>query len=253
MKGLEKKEREDIFKLFLTNDKFRFNEIEKRLKLRSNLVSYHLERMQKEGLLEKRDDYYFLTKEAEKYIPTFQKKLNPLPIVLVALMNEDKILLMKRNKRPYKNYWGLIGGKMLLEESFTGASKRLVREKSLIEIDNVTVNSVLHERVLGDEIIKHSFILFFTKANTDNINFKKTESGELRWFSLQDLENESIIPSDLYLIKNKLNSSIDCESALMYEKDGELLAFRFLDEKVNIKKLIILSPSRTIPSFNTLA
>ncbi|MCK5321177.1 NUDIX domain-containing protein, partial [Candidatus Pacearchaeota archaeon] len=162
--SLVKKEREQIFKLFLKSFKLKFNEIEKETGIRSNMVSYHLEIMQKEGLLEKRKGYYLLTKNAERYMPIFSnligKELSALPVILIALINKNKILLMKRIRRPYKNYWSLIGGKMLLEEDFETASLRLVKEKTNLDCEYASLNSVLHERVQENKIVKHSFILF---------------------------------------------------------------------------------------------
>ena len=231
--GLVKKEREQIFKLFLENDKLKFNKIEKALKIRSNMVSYHLEKMQEEGLVEKKGFYYYLTKKAERYLPIIPhiigKELSPLPAVLVALVNNDKILLIKRRIRPYKDYWSLIGGKMLLEESFKEASKRLIKQKTGINAEFESINSVLHERVEGDEIIKHSFILFFTKMRTKEAKFKESEYGELKWFNISEVDKEKIIPSDLWLIKNKLNAKIDVKSAHMSENQGELESFEFID------------------------
>ncbi len=231
--GLVKKEREQIFKLFLENDKLKFNKIEKALKIRSNMVSYHLEKMQEEGLVEKKGFYYYLTKKAERYLPIIPhiigKELSPLPVVLVALINNDKILLIKRRIRPYKDYWSLIGGKMLLEESFKEASIRLIKQKTGINAEFESINSVLHERVEGDEIIKHSFILFFTKMRTKETKFKESEYGKLKWFNTGEVDKEKIIPSDLWLIKNKLNAKIDVKSAHMSENQGELESFKFID------------------------
>src|SRR3989344_7547332 len=97
--SLVSKEREEIFKLFLDKFKLKFNEIEKAIKIRSNRLAYHINKMQKEGLIEKQNQYYLLTKDAEKYIPIFSniigKELGPTPIILVALINKDKILLIK--------------------------------------------------------------------------------------------------------------------------------------------------------------
>ena len=66
-----KKEREEIFRLFLNCDRLKFSDIEKALKIRSNMVSYHIEQMQKEKLLEKKGEYYFLTAGADKYSDIF--------------------------------------------------------------------------------------------------------------------------------------------------------------------------------------
>jgi ADP-ribose pyrophosphatase YjhB (NUDIX family) len=232
--GLVKKERAEIFKLFLNNTKLKFNEIEKALNIRSNMVSYHLEKMQEEGLLEKKDEYYYLTKNAERYLPIFQQvigqELGPVPVVLVAVVKKDKILLIKRNKRPYQKYWSLLGGKMLLEENLEDASKRVVKEKTGLDADFKSVNTVLLERVEGDDIIKHNFIHFFIKMTAKEDKVKASEQGELDWFKIKDVDNAKLIPSDLWLIKNKLDSSIDIVDSKMKENKGELVDFTVLKQ-----------------------
>jgi len=232
--GLVKKEREDIFKLFLEKTKLKFNEIEKALKIRSNMVSYHLEKMQEEGLLEKKDDYYYLTKKAEKYLPIIPhitgKELSPIPIILAAVVNKDEILLIRRNKRPYQKYWSLLGSKMKMEENFEEAAKRVVKEKARLDADYETMASVLYERVEGDEIIKHSFIHFFVKMKAKETELKFSQHGELKWFKIKDLENAGLIPSDLWLIKYKLNSKIDIVDSEMKENNGELSDFTVIKQ-----------------------
>ena len=232
--GLVKKEREQIFKLFAENTKLKFNEIEKSLKIRSNMVSYHLEKMQEEGLLEKKDDYYYLTKKAERYLPIIShivgQELSPLPVMLIAIVNKDKILLIKRKKRPYQNYWCLIGGKMRMEENFEQAAKRVMQEETKLDAKYNGMASVLYERVKGEDIIKHSFIHFFVKMQAEDTEIKQSESGELKWFKIKDLDKEKIIPSDLWLIKNKLNSKLEVIDSEMKENQGELTEFSILKQ-----------------------
>jgi ADP-ribose pyrophosphatase YjhB (NUDIX family) len=233
--SLVKKEREQIFKLFLEKDKLKFSEIEKEIKIRSNMVSYHLEKMLEEGILEKKGQYYYLTKTSERYIPIFShlvgNDLSPLPVILVAVMKKDKILMIKRNKRPYKNYWSMIGGKMMFDETFESSSIRQVEEKAGIKSAFVSINSVLHERVEEEGIVKYSFILFFTKVAVKYEKFKDTSQGELKWFSVKQLENEKVIPSDYWLLKNKLSSKIDVKSADMNESEGNLSGFKIRKKK----------------------
>ena len=61
-----------------------------------------------------------------------------------------------------------------------------------------------------------------------NQEFKQSEHGELKWFKIKDLSKEKIIPSDTWLIKNKLNSKIDVADSVMKENKGELREFRVL-------------------------
>ncbi len=230
--GLAKKEREQIFKLFLDKVSLKFNEIEKAIKIRSNMIAYHLEKMIAEDILVKDGEHYCLTKTAEKYIPIVThltgEKMSPLPVMLVAVVNKNQILLIKRNKRPYQGYWSMIGGKINLEESFEEASKRIVQEKTGIIAEFASINSVLHERVVDETAVKHSFIHFFTKMASKEIKFKISERGELKWFKISSVEKEKIIPSDLWLIKNKLNSKIAVKSALMTDTHGELSSFKII-------------------------
>ena len=236
-KTLNKKERAEIFKLFLENNKLKFNEIEKYLKIRSNMVSYHLTSMVKDGLLVKKGDYYYLTEHAEKYIPIFSDifgiSVGPLPVVLIAVMNKnsDKILLVKRNKRPYKDYWSMIGGKVLLHESFKEASIRQVLAKTGLKSEFISLNNILHEQVKGSFGVKHSFILFFTKIVAQNSKFKKTGVGELRWVNVDKLYlyKDKIIPSDYWFIKHSLNKRINVPNLYMNEKEGIIESYKFLN------------------------
>jgi ADP-ribose pyrophosphatase YjhB (NUDIX family) len=234
-KALSKKERSEIFKLFLENNRLKFNEIEKCLKIRSNMVSYHLTSMVKEGLLIKKGDYYLLTEHAEKYIPLFSDifgmDINPLPIVLVAVVNKNNknILLIKRNKRPYKDYLSMIGGKLLLHEDIQEAAVRLVKEKTDLVSEFVSVNNVLHERVEGAGIVKHSFVLMFVKVVVKNIKFKETRAGELKWFNIDKLESDKVIPSDYWLIKHSLNKKISIPRMYMHENEGIISSHKFLE------------------------
>jgi ADP-ribose pyrophosphatase YjhB (NUDIX family)/DNA-binding HxlR family transcriptional regulator len=231
-KLLGKKERAEIFKLFLESNKLRFNEIEKCLKIRSNMVSYHLTSMVKEGLLIKKGEYYLLTEHAEKYIPLFSDifgmDVGPLPIILVAVVNKGKILFIKRNKRPYKDYWSMIGGKLLLHEDIKEAAIRQVKEKTGLDSEFISLNNIMHERVEGSGIVKHSFMLIFVKVSVKNIKFKETRAGGLKWFSVTKLRSDKVIPSDYWLIKHSLNKKIIIPRLYMHENEGIIESHRFL-------------------------
>lgn len=235
-----KEERKNIFKLFLDKDKLEFNEIQKMLNMRSNNLAYHIKTLVEGKILIKKDNYYFITAEASKYIPLFsnlsEEKLSPLPVVLVGLLDEtkNKILLMKRTKRPYQNYLGLIGGRMLYNENYVQTSLRLIQNKTRIEkekLDFISLNHITDEKVYKDEILTNSFILFFTKVITKQTEFENTKYGKLEWFDLNEIEDnkneisKKIIPSDLWLIRNFLNSKLNISEIKMIENNEKLVRF----------------------------
>jgi len=191
--------------------------------------------MVKEGLLIKKGEYYLLTEHAEKYIPLFSDifgmDVSPLPIVLVAVVDKNSrnsILLIRRNKRPYKDYWSMIGGKLLLHEDIQEAAIRQVKEKTGLDSEFISVNNVLHERVEGAGIVKHSFVLMFVKLTVKDIKFKETRAGELKWFDVDKLESDKIIPSDYWLIKHSLNKKINIPRLYMHENEGVIESHSFL-------------------------
>ena len=223
-KNLVKKEREEIFKLFLENKKLSFNNIQRGVNIKSNSLAYYLDTMIKEKLIIKKRDFYYLTNDSESYLPllsNFTNQLFVLPIVLVAVINNGRILLMKRSKRPYKNYWGLIGGKMLLHENFKETSLRLLKEKADLKADLISLKSISQEKVKDKNLVKYNFILFLTKTT---IKYEMQERDDLKLFDLKKLNNK-IIPSDLWLIKNKLNTKIKFDNIIMKEKNEKLISF----------------------------
>jgi ADP-ribose pyrophosphatase YjhB (NUDIX family) len=224
-----KKEREDIFALFIKKKEMRFCEIEKALNVRSNHLSYHLEKLVSDDILKKEDDTYSLTRNAEGLIPFFAhitgKEQGPLSIMTAAVIHSgadgDKICLLRREKRPYKGYWGVIGGKLKLHESIRETALRETKEETGIDCEFDRLASVLHERVKEDDKVKHSFVIFFCKLKAKTTKLVHSEEGRLEWFSIKDLP-KNIIPSDLLMIEELLDGDFCAKDIIIEEKDGEL-------------------------------
>lgn len=226
-------EREHIFELFTKKHELRFSDIEKSIKIKSNHLNYHLKKMIEEGLLEKGEKNYKLTKEAEKIIPFLAhitgKEQGPLTIITAAILNGDEICLLKRNKRPYKDYWGLIGGKVMMSESIKECALREVREETGLDCKFEKLVCVLNERVIEDEEVKHAFNIFFCKLIAENNEVNCSEEGELKWFSLKKLPKD-IIPSDKLMIRELMEKDFCFKEIVIEEKDAELIKMRVEDE-----------------------
>jgi len=210
-----------IFRQFLYNDKLKFNEIEKKTGIRSNELAYLLKRMISEGILAKEREHYNLTEEYERQIPNFSEssEASPLPVVLVACVKGKKILLIKRKKRPYKDYWSLAGGRIRTSELIQNAAIRVLKEKTFIDSKFISINAVVHEKYGEKGKIKNAFVLFFTKAHPLN---EIKEKDCIKWFAKRELEKLKIVPSDMWLIDNKLNCRIDVKEEILEEQDGSL-------------------------------
>ena len=219
MQSLKDTKRREIFKQFLYNNSLRFNEIEKKTNLRSNDLAYFLQKMTDEGILIKEDTDYKLTKDAEKHIPFFvdDNKLSPLPIVLIACKNkEGKILLIHRKKRPYNEHWSLPGGRIRISETIEEATIRNIKKKTFLDVDFISNNAVVHERYNDRETTKSAFVLFFVLVEP-----KTTikEKPDLKWFSKEEIRTLKMIPSDQWLVLNKLNSNVEVIQESIIEED----------------------------------
>jgi len=228
-----REEREKIFELFIKKHKLRFSEIEKEIKIRSNHLNYHLKKMIEEDLLEKKDGNYKLTTEAEKIMPFFAhltgKEQGPLTIIAAAIMKDGKICLLKREKRPYKGYWGMIGGKVMMNETIKEATLREVKEETCLDCKFDKLVAVLNERVVENGEVKHAFNIFFCKVIAESDEFACSDEGELKWFSMNKLPS-NIIPSDRLMIKDLLNKEFNFKEIVIEEKDAELIKMRVDDE-----------------------
>ncbi len=219
-----------IFELFIKNKRMRFSDIEKALEMKSNLLSYHLEGLVKQGMLEKENDDYVLTKQAETMMPVFAqitgKEKGVLPVVLMAIMNENKILLLKRTKRPYQGYWSIPGGKLQLQESIQDCALRESEEETGLKCQFSHIASVIHERVKEKEEYKHAFVFFLTILKPESIKLKESEEGKLEWFPLDNLQPERIIPSDYNMIKEHVQQITKVPTVIMEENsEGQLISF----------------------------
>ena len=220
MYELNTNKKKEIFKQFLFNKKLRFNEIEKLTKIRSNELAYFLEKLVENNVLKKKEEFYELSEEYEKFIPFFSEQLSPLPILLMACIKDNKILLHKRTKRPYENHWGLVGGKIYLNETIRTAAKRMLKEKTSLNGEVISINSIVHEQVKNSEEIKHAYFLFFVVMKSLN---QIKEKDNIKWFDINSLESIKIIPSDFWLIKNKLNEKIELTEEVIFEENNSLV------------------------------
>jgi len=196
--------KQKILSTFLYHNKLRFNEIEKALKTRSNKLAYHLKKLLKEGILTKNKDLYKLSKTAENLIPYLSKKKHVLSIVLIHIGNEKDCLLYQRKKRPFKDLFGLPGGRILLKESIGDSVKRIMKKKHGIKAKLQKIHSISIEHIKNsDNIIQSDLIVFITATTTDIIELTNLEKIKSK-----------MISSDYKLVKRHLNREIKIENFL---------------------------------------
>ncbi|MBR9675756.1 NUDIX hydrolase [Candidatus Woesearchaeota archaeon] len=131
------------------------------------------------------------------------KTMKPLPVVVSALINEDEILLLKREKPPYKGYWCLPGGKVEFGEHLSDAAKREILEETGITCEFLELNGIYTEVMWENNEKIATFILFMTTLKPTHLNHVQSEEGELKWYKLEELEamKDEMIENDYMAIK----------------------------------------------------
>lgn len=102
----------------------------------TNVFSYHLKALIKEGLIEKEDDGYTLAASGLSYVDrvgpeSHLANVQPKIISMLLIQNSHgDILLQRRNKQPYIDTWTLPYGKIRIDDTTVGmAAQRVAKEK----------------------------------------------------------------------------------------------------------------------------
>lgn len=118
------------------------------------------------------------------------KPRNPIPtidIILSEHSNSNKVLLIKRNKDPFKDYFSLPGGFVDEGEKVEDAVRREAEEELLVKVEPINILGVYSDpnRDPRGHIMS---ITFIAKIITGNLK-EGDGVAELRWVEINNLEN----------------------------------------------------------------
>lgn len=142
----------------------------------------------------------------------------PLSIIICALIQDNKILLIERIKGDYVGLLGLPGGKIEKNEHYSTAAIREALEESGIDSDFKEYLGLVSEHLLdkNGKIAEH-FLLHICRLAPKDVKIINGNEGNLDWFDLSEISNikNKIIPSDFLIIdkmvKNRGKNYFDCE------------------------------------------
>jgi ADP-ribose pyrophosphatase YjhB (NUDIX family) len=200
-----------ILSCFCHASTLRFADIRKQTNERSNLVTYHLKKLAAQGIILKEGDIYRLAQEAEFFLPYLESaKQLKLPVALIAVVNKNKVALIRREQRPYQHYWSLPGGKIHFDETIGDAAVRISRRElgAAVEVDGIC--GIVDERVFNEKP-KHGWLLFVVRARAI------AAVKNCKWCAIKDLDAMRVIESDKWMIRNLLNKNLDVTNVSMQE------------------------------------
>lgn len=128
-----------------------------------------------------------------------------IPVVVAGLIERNQILLLKRNRDPFRGMWSLPGGKIAFDEFVTHALEREVMEETGLRVTNLEFIGIVSELLVQKQRVEKGHLINVFLAHTDQLEMRSSAEGELKWFNYQELENSKrrIIRTD-FLITSKM-------------------------------------------------
>ncbi len=128
---------------------------------------------------------------------------HPLPVVLGAVINNNNILLIRKNKSLFTDLWGLPSGKITRGEHIDQTIFKKIGEKAGLDVKYDGLLGVVSETISESDTLLDHFLMFLCRLTTKELGYKDSAEGKFRWFDLKDIENYKsiMIPSDFEMIK----------------------------------------------------
>lgn len=174
-----------ILKKFFFNKHLRFSELS--VELPSNKLSYYLNKLTLEGLLEKSGGHYTITTKGEEKLTYLNKELDelkqPVQSILLFPTKGKKYLLQRRAKQPFFKVLGPIGTKRVIGENITEtAGRKLLEDTGLL--GKFELKGFLDAKTFKDDKLYLHYLFAMVKVTKTKGELKsKTAKGENYWIT----------------------------------------------------------------------
>jgi mutator protein MutT len=131
---------------------------------------------------------------------------HPVVGVGAVVVDDNKVLLVRRGHAPLKGEWSLPGGTVELGETLDAAAVREVREETGLE---VTVRSIVEvfdriDRTSDDRVAYHFVIVDFLCRLAGGALVPASDAEDARWVRVDDLFEYRVTPKVSAVIRKAL-------------------------------------------------
>lgn len=135
----------------------------------------------------------------------------PLPAVGVLIIDNFKILLIKRAFQPSAGKWSIPGGVVELGEEVEDAARREVLEEVGLEITDLELLGV-YDSIIRDNnnnIKYHYVIIEYLAKPKSTVVTPSIEVVEYKWVTLEDIDKLDVTPSLRELVRKHKDKIIN--------------------------------------------
>lgn len=165
------------------------------------------------------------------------KEKNPLTVCLIGVLNENKVLLVKRKREPLSGHWGLIGGRQTFGKEIRDVAIQEVMEETGFAVKNPKINGMYSEMILDEkDNIKHHLLFIVVKVDLDETKerlekVEDTDVEKFRWFSfpINEEDKKTMIPSDVIMLNNFNSDQPAYKEFVMKESGNDLKLVRVVE------------------------
>lgn len=151
------------------------------------------------------------------------KKMKTLEVVIAIIRDsQGRMLFQHRKRQPYKNYLGLVGGKVEKDEAKSSALSREVQEETALIISRSFYLGSIVETLITDADETNVSLHVFSVEADGQIQASEKE-GDLFWVETNDflLEKEKYIPTDWLIVQSFIQQN-SLLNQIIVKNQGEL-------------------------------
>lgn len=201
-----------ILKKFMYNEKLKYNQIWDKKICSSSHFDYYFKKIIGAGLVVKKNEFYELSSLGIKFLSeidgeSLSLKSKPIVCAFVLAFKDGMVLMNKRSKQPFMNYFNVPGGKV----EFGG----FLEEEALREFEEETgLSGKLSLKIISEKIsfekgnlqVAHHIIgFFYLCSDVEGELIENVREGENVWLSVDELKLKEKFPELDVFVDDILN------------------------------------------------
>jgi len=187
----------------------------------SSKFAYHLKALEKNKLVEKKEEGYHLTLEGIKH-SDYHSLTSPQPLIVVIIVakKNNQVLVTTREKYPFKGYQEFCSSKIKHDETLEEAAKDRLKEKLGLE-GSLTYKGIefLQTKENNHLIMHHHLHIFLAEEVSGN-----AKKGQ--WININHFSPEKAIPHLEQTLKIALHSGFSIATSDLIKEGEEFTSYK---------------------------